>query len=352
MSPRTWASSRSTGVEPSRSSWTHNPAVAGDPADKGGRDLFAFAQSLEEIAVLGSEQQGVVLLELGAPDLEHREGLVADGEGADLDSRPRRLDDLLEYIAVAAGALVVDRDDGVVGPELAAGPDHPVDLLLHLGVAALDGVEVELGDILALDHGRGGAAAHPDAVGRAAELDHPHPDLGCALGDVSVVHLADAAGEHDGFDPLAAFARGQPQSEGPGEALDHRFAELVAVVRGAVGGLDLDLERAGQIVRVGEARVLPGLRVAGDLEIADAVGGGAGGVVGAAAGGVDIADPAAGAGFGAGKGRDAGWEIVGLGGEDDVLIDLGLASAATAAPGSDGSNGCRWRRRGSSSSCR
>jgi hypothetical protein len=114
----------------------------------------------------------------------------------------------------------------------------------------------------------------------------------------------------------------QAQVKGAGEALDQRFAELVAVVRGAVAGLDLDFQGRGQGVRAGVA-VFPFQRVVGDVQVGHAVAGGAGHDQTAPAGALDVADAAAGAGLGAGKGGHAGGEVVGLGGEQRMVTDLG-----------------------------
>ncbi len=138
------------------------------------------------------------------------------------------------------------------------------------------------------------------------------------------VELADPAAEHDGLDPLPALATRQPLAEGPGVAGDDRLAELVAVVGGAVGRLDLDLERRGQVAGVVEVRVLPGQGVARDAEVAHAVGGGAGHHQGSPAGGVDVPDATARAGLGSGERGDARREVVRLGREDDVVVQLRL----------------------------
>ena len=80
-----------------------------------------------------------------------------------------------------------------------------------------------------------------------------------------VVDLAQPAGEHDGLDPLAALAlfpsacasaSGHAEPKGPRVARDERLPELVAVVARAVGRVDQDLERARQVGRVLERRVL------------------------------------------------------------------------------------------------
>ena len=129
-------------------------AVARDLADVGDGHALAGAERGEEGDGVGAEEEGVGLLVLGPPDLEDAQGGVADDDLADVDLAPRGGDDLLEHVAVAAGALVVDGDDGVGGAELAAGADDAVHLLLHLGVAALDGVEVELRLVVPLGHAR------------------------------------------------------------------------------------------------------------------------------------------------------------------------------------------------------
>ena len=62
--------------------------------------------------------------------------------------------------------------------------------------------------------------------------------LGLARG-----HQPQPRGEHDRLEPLAPLAVWQPHPERAVEAHDHGLAKLVAVVGGAVGGVDLDLER-------------------------------------------------------------------------------------------------------------
>lgn len=63
-----------------------------------------------------------------------------------------------------------------------------------------------------------------------------------------VVDLADATAEHDWLDPFPALAVGQALAECAAVAGDQGLAELVAVVTGAVGGVDQNLERRGQVL--------------------------------------------------------------------------------------------------------
>ena len=298
----------------------HEAQVAGDLAQDLAGHLLAGADGLEAGDVLRADEQAHPLLVLGHVDLEHGHGRVADADVADFHPAAGVLDQFLEHVGRAARALVVDHVDEAQIPHLVAGADHPVHLLFHLGVAALDGVEVKRGFVLTLEHGRGRAAAEADPVGRAAHLDDEHALHRLFLFGVAVVDLADAAGEHDRLQEAPALAGLQAQIEAAGEALDERLAELVAVVRGAVARLDLDLQRRRQGVRAGVGG-LPLERIVRDVQVGHAVAGRAGHDQAAPAGALDVADAAAGAGLGAGEGGHAGGEVVRLGGEQRVVGD-------------------------------
>ena len=181
-------------------------AVPRHGADERERDLLPLAEGAKEVGVLGLEQERVVLLILGTPDLEYGERVVTDEHVADLDDGTLGLDDLLEDVAVSSRALVVDAHDRVGVAQLHARADHAVDLLFHLRVAALHGVEVQLRDVLALQHAGCRAAAHADPIRRPADLRHQHGGGRLVLDAVGVVDLADATREHDGLEPLAALA--------------------------------------------------------------------------------------------------------------------------------------------------
>ena len=62
-----------------------------------------------------------------------------------------------------------------------AGPDYPVELVLHLSVAALHGIEVKLSDILALNHAGSRAAAHADSISRTPDLTISIPFFGSSF---------------------------------------------------------------------------------------------------------------------------------------------------------------------------
>ena len=140
--------------------------------------------------------------------------------------------------------------------ELDARFHHAVELVGHLRVAALHGVEIEVGVclVLAASLGRGGAAAHADPVRGTADLHHEHPDVALLLLEIRVINLPEPAGEHDGLDPLATLAVLQSLTEAAAVPRDERLAELVAVVGGAVGRVHEDLKRFGEVRRVLELR--------------------------------------------------------------------------------------------------
>ena len=74
-----------------------------------------------------------------------------------------------------AGPLIVDNIDQAQITHLVAGPQHPVHLLFHLGIAALDRIEIELGLVFSLHHRGGSTTAKADPIGRTAHLDNEHP---------------------------------------------------------------------------------------------------------------------------------------------------------------------------------
>ena len=99
----------------------------------------------------------------------------------------------LKYPRPLIPHLVVDLDDRVLVPELDAAAHDAPELLRHLRIAPLDGVEVELRVVGPGGHGGGGPSAHPDAVAGPTDLDHQVGDLALSLGQVAVIDLADAA---------------------------------------------------------------------------------------------------------------------------------------------------------------
>ena len=230
----------------------HDLAITCHPTDERDGDSFSLAQVTEQLDVFRSQENGILLLVLRTPYLEYGQRFITERNLPDLDSRSRRFDNFLEHVAVAARPLIVDTHDGIAIAKFHARPNNTVHLLFHLGVAALDRIEIEFRDILALDHARRSTASHANPICRPADFDHPHPFLGRVFLHVPSIDLADSATEHDGFDPLATLAVRQPHAERSCIPLNERLAKLVTIIRRPIARLDLDLQRRSEIVRIGK----------------------------------------------------------------------------------------------------
>ena len=285
--------------------------VACDLAQHLAVHLFPDTDGLKLLDILRPDQEAVAFLVFGHIDLQHRHGGIAHPDVANLHPAAGFFHQLLEHIGRPASALVMDHiNEGLIA-HLVAGADDAVHLLFHLGIAALYRVEVQLRGILPLQHAGGGAAAKADPVGRPAHLDNEHALLLLFLFGMAVVDLAHTGSEHDRFQIAPALAIGKTQVKGTGKTLDQRLAEFVAVIRGAVAGINLDLQGGGQIIGTG-IMIFPAHGIAGDMEIAHAVAGSAGDDKTTPARPLDITDPATSPGLGTGEGGDTGGEVMGL----------------------------------------
>ena len=243
-------------------------AVARRDADERDRAAFARAQPLEELAPLGTEREDVALLRLAAPNLHGAHRLLLVGDLPQLEAAARRLDEFGAAIGKPARADVVNGEDGVRRAERRARVDDALATALHLGVAALDGVEVEILRVRAGHHRGRRAAAQADAHGGAADLDDEGPRRDGLLLDLAFTDDAHAAREHDGLVVAAQRARllGLQRAE---EAAELRTAELVAEGRAADGPFRHDLKRRRQPRREVRVKTLPRLREVGNAQVGD-----------------------------------------------------------------------------------
>jgi hypothetical protein len=228
-------------------------------------------------------------------------------------------DQLGAAVGQAAGADVVDAEDRVVLAQRDAGVDDFLAASLHLRVAALDGVEVQVGRIAARGHRGGRPAPEPDAHGRPAQLDDRRARRDRPLLRMDALDVAHAAGGHDRL-VVAAVTPGHGVLEGAEQAGQLRAAELVAEGGPADGPLEHDLQRRGQPRREAGVGLFPRQGQAGDPQVADHERGQAGLALAAGSGGALVTDLAAHAGGGAGEGRDRGRVVVGF----DLDHDVGL----------------------------
>ena len=244
----------------------HELSVASRDADERDGAALAAAEFLEEEPRLGAERENIALLGLAAPDLHrvHRHLFVVDL--AQLELAASRLDELGAAVRKTARADVVDRHYRVCLPEIGARVDHALAATLHLGVTALDGVEVESFGVGARHHRRRGASAEADAHRGPADLNDERADLDRLLLHLAVANDAHAACEHDRLVVATKFAR-DLAFVSPEKAAELRTAELVAERRAANGTIDHDLERRRKARREGRELALPGLGEAGDAEV-------------------------------------------------------------------------------------
>ena len=225
--------------------------------------------------------------------------------------------DLGQRIRQPAGAHVVDGENRIAGAERPATIDHLLAAALHLGVAALDRVEVEVGGVGAGIHARRRAAAQADRHARAAELHQRRAHRHVGLERLVGTDVAQPAGDHDRLVEAAHAARDflLIGTEVTGQI---GAAELV-VERGAADRpLDHDVERRGDAVRLAAEALLPRLGIARDAQVRGGEAGQACLGSRATSGRALVADLAAGAGRRAGIRRDGGRMVVGLDLHQDV----------------------------------
>jgi hypothetical protein len=148
-------------------------ALLGRHADHRERATLALAEGLELFERLGRDGQHVALLALVAPDLLGRQARLFERHLAQVEARAAAgiVGQFGKGIRQAAGAHVVDGQDGVGRAQRPAMVDDLLRTAFDLGVAALHRIEVELGRVGAGGHRAGGAAAHADAHAGPAELD-------------------------------------------------------------------------------------------------------------------------------------------------------------------------------------
>ena len=289
----------------------HELSVASRDADERDRAALAAAEFLEEEPRLGPERENIALLGLAAPDLHrvHRHLFVVDL--AQLELAASRLDELGAAVRKPACADVVDRHDRVGLSEIGARVDHALAAALHLGVSALDGVEVESFGVGARHHRGRCASAEAYAHRGASDLDDERADLYRLLLHLAVAYYAHAAREHYRLVVAAKLAR-DLALVGPEKAAELRTAELVAERRAANRPVDHYLERRRKARREGRELALPGLREAGNPEVGHHEAADAGDGARALARRRLVADFAADAGSSAGERRDRRRVVVGL----------------------------------------
>ena len=249
------------------------PGLDGLP-DHGIGTALAFADRLEGVDLGGVDGQDIALLGLVAPDLQGRQAGLGIGDAAQLEAAAPLgvVDQFGQGVGEAAGAHVVDEEDGV---GLAARPAAVDDLLaaaLHLRVGPLDRGEVQVLGRGPAGHAGGRAATQPDQHRRTTEDHQRRPRREGLLGDVLGTDVADAPRQHDGL-MVAAQLRGPVRSRdgllvGAEVAGQVGPAELVVEGGGADGALEHDLQGRADPPR-SPVVLLPGPLAAREAQVGD-----------------------------------------------------------------------------------
>ena len=232
------------------------------------------------------------------------------------------MDQLRQGIGQAAGADIVDEEDGAVFTPGAAAVDNLLAAALHLRVGALDGGEVEILRRGPGGHAGGGAAPQADEHGRPAQHHQGRARREGALGDMIGADVAQAAGDHDRLvvtAQLAAARTGDRLLVGAEIAAQIGPAIFVIKSGSADGALQHDVQGRDDAPRPAMVP-FPGPLPAGDTQVGDGKTAQPGLGLGATPGGALVADLTAGPGGGTRVRGDSGGMVVGLHLHEDVDV--------------------------------
>ncbi len=312
----------------------HQLAVGRGGAEHGERAALASTDLGELLDLVGRDAEDVALLRFVAPDLEggHAGLVVRNLAQLEVCAPVTVVHQLGQGVRKTARADVVNRNDGARLATSAAPVDDLLTAALHLRVVALDRCEIQVFFRCARRHGRRRATAEPDQHRGASQHGHGCPDGKLALLHQGQPDVAEASGDHDGLvvaaDLGAACAR-DLHLESAEVAGDVGPAELVVEGRAADGALQHDVQRRCDARRLAEV-LLPRLDGARQLQVRDRKAREPRLGLRPAPGGSLVADLAAGAGRGAGMGRDRRRVVVGFDFHQDADrlavkgIDVGL----------------------------
>ncbi len=290
----------------------HQLTVVSDAADHRVRTALAPRDPIERRELVGRDRQRIALLRLVAPDLERTHSAFLDGNVGEHDASAALglIREFRHCIRQAAGAHVVNRQHRVMCAEPPTTIDDFLRAALHLRIAALDRIEIELFGVHSGIHARGSPAAEPDAHSRSTELHEQGARRQIVLAHLIVADVADTPRDHDrlvitvtpGADLLFVAAKVPEQI---------RAAELVVERRGADRALDHYRQRVRNARREAEV-VLPCVPHAGQAQVRYRKSAQASLRLRPTPGGTFIADLATGAGGCTGIGRDRRGMVVRL----------------------------------------
>ena len=208
------------------------------------RSTLTLGDACDALYIFALDEQAHTLLALVADDFLGGKGLVTDGEGAEVKVSACRLHKLGEAIEVTTCPVVVDGDDGII-LTLGERTDDVLDTLLHLGVGALDGIELNRTSILPCVHRADGTPTHTDAVVVPTEEDDFFARLGSTLLRITAAGIAHATSEHNDLVEAVGRCGVLPfVLEGQHRTTDEWLTELVPEVARPIRSLRQDLARS------------------------------------------------------------------------------------------------------------
>jgi len=190
--PRSTDRSISTGRVSELRILHHQAAAAGCDPDDGEGTALALAQRADCSRRSGARAS----TKRSCASLHHSSRGVMPGSSLGsarrsiFAPRPGEVDQLGKRIRQASRADIVNREHGVGGAELPAAVDDLLGATLHLGVAALDRIEVQVLGVGACILARRRAAAHADEHSRAAQVAPAAPRRHFALVGMRRVDVA------------------------------------------------------------------------------------------------------------------------------------------------------------------
>ena len=236
---------------------------------------------------------------LSTPNFEHAHGVVAELDFTNVNFATLGVNELLDDVAVTAGALIVNAQNGILTHEFDTSLHHAVELVGHFCIPTLHGVEIQsrVGFVFTTSLGGRCPAAHTDAVRRTTDFHDEHTNVTLLLLQVRVIDLTETRREHDGLDVLTTLAIGHALPESTAETQNDGLAKLVTIVRRAVGAFDENFQRRSQVGWIHRSGVFMGKNLTIQAQVTHHVTGGTSDERGSRTSGVRVTKTTAGTSF-------------------------------------------------------
>ena len=172
--------------------------IAGGLADDVKRGALPFGYLADVLDVLLVDEETHAFLAFVGDDFLSRKRRVADGKLRHVNEAAALFYQLGEAVDVACASMIMDADNGIHFL-FAQSPYQIVGTLLHLGVRALYGVQLDATRVATCVHAGNAAAAKADAVVITAHDHYLIAFLRFFLQAIALRAIAYAASQHDDF---------------------------------------------------------------------------------------------------------------------------------------------------------